>query len=336
MLLARGGSAAGKQPIRMTQVQQQPAGVSEKFDPDAIRMTVGDHLEELRWRLLKGLIGFVVAVAICFAFSERVIAIFCRPLINALQRNHLNPQLFFTHVSDTFIVWIEITLICGAVLAAPWILYQLWQFVAAGLYPRERRYITKYMPLSVGLMLAGVAVLYFLVLPLSIEFFIRFSMTLPLRSIETPPALITPKEPLAKISRLAGNPAKPADGDMWIDTTRDQLKIYNGGEVRVIPFGSTNLTAPMLTLPNYISMVLQLLVAFSLSFQLPLVVLALERIGIVDVATLRKMRRYVYFSTAIVAAFIIPDVVTGMLALMVPLIGLYELGIGLIVWGRKT
>jgi sec-independent protein translocase protein TatC len=319
----------------MTQVEQQPARPRETFDPDAYRMTIGDHLEELRSRLLRALIGFVAAVAICFAFSERVIAIFCKPLVDALQRNNLNPQLYFTHVSDTFIVYIEMTLICGAVLAAPWILYQLWQFVAAGLYPRERKYITKYMPMSVALALAGVLVLYFLVLPLSLEFFVRFSMGLPLKMVETPPAKVMPADPLPKIPLLAGEPRKPTEGDLWIDTTRNQLKIYHDGETRVIPFGSTNLTAPMLTLPNYIDMVIQLLLAFGLSFQLPLVVLALERIGIVDVATLRKMRRYVYFATAVVAAFIIPDVVTGMLALMIPLIGLYELGIGLIVWGRK-
>jgi sec-independent protein translocase protein TatC len=320
----------------MTQVQPQPAGPREAFNPDAYRMTIGDHLEELRSRLLRALIGFVAAVAICFAFSERVIAIFCKPLIDALQRNNLNPQLYFTHVSDTFIVYIEMTLICGGVLAAPWILYQLWQFVAAGLYPRERKYVTKYMPMSVVLALAGVLVLYFLVLPLSLEFFVRFSMGLPLKMVQTPPAKVTPAGPLPKIPRLAGEPLKPAEGDIWIDTMRNQLKIFHDGETRVIPFGSTNLTAPMLTLPNYISMVIQLLLAFSLSFQLPLVVLALERIGIVDVATLRKMRRYVYFATAVAAAFIIPDVVTGMLALMIPLIGLYELGIGLIVWGRKS
>ncbi len=303
-------------------------------DPDASRMTVGEHLEELRSRLIRGLIGFVIAVAICFVFSERVIALFCRPLIRALRSNNLNPQLYFTHVSDTFIVYIEITLISAAVIASPWILYQVWQFVAAGLYPAERRYVTKYLPLSVGLLCSGVLVLYFLVLPVSMEFFLHFSAGLPLKIVDDPPAQIATTQPLSQVTRIPGDPATPLNGDFWIDTVSNQLKMFLDGQVRVITFGPTNLTAPIITLPDYIAMVVQLLIAFGLSFQLPLVVLALERIGIVDLAVLRSMRRYVYFGMAVVAAFIIPDVVSGMLALMIPLIFLYEFGIILAARGK--
>ena len=76
-------------------------------------------------------------------------------------------------------------------------------------------------------------------------------------------------------------------------------------------------------------MVVGLLLAFGISFQLPLVVMALVRVGILDIDFLKRMRRYVYFIMAVIAALIIPDVVTGMVALMVPLILLYELGLWL-------
>jgi sec-independent protein translocase protein TatC len=76
-------------------------------------------------------------------------------------------------------------------------------------------------------------------------------------------------------------------------------------------------------------MVVAMLLSFGLAFQMPLVVLALVRIGIVDIPQLKKMRRIVYFSMSIIAAFIVPDVVTGMVALLIPLILLFEMGLWL-------
>src|SRR5206468_5330936 len=84
-----------------------------------------------------------------------------------------------------FMVYMEISMICGAVIASPWLVYQIWLFVAAGLYPKERRVITKYLPLSITLLFAGWMTLYFLVLPVSLEFFFRFGSSLPLNLIST-------------------------------------------------------------------------------------------------------------------------------------------------------
>ena len=104
--------------------------------------------------------------------------------------------------------------------------------------------------------------------------------------------------------------------------------------MRVIPFGPSNLLAPHISLPEYVDLVLSTLLTFGLCFQLPLVVLTLAKIGIVRVEQLRAFRRYVYFALAIVAASMTPgDVVTAMLALMAPLVALYELGILLAAWG---
>ena len=159
--------------------------VSKDFDPDQYRMTLGDHLDELRARLILGLVGFVLAAIVCMICGEQVIWVFCRPLMHALMRNDINPQIYYKDVADPFLVYMEISLISAAVIASPWLLYQLWQFVAAGLYPHERRYITKYLPLSIALLLSGVATLYFLVLPVSLEFFIHFGSTLPLHLPES-------------------------------------------------------------------------------------------------------------------------------------------------------
>jgi sec-independent protein translocase protein TatC len=307
----------------------KPPVARKEFHPDDFRMTVGEHLEDLRRRLILGLLAYVVAFAICLALGKHVIWLFCRPLEMALIHHDINPQIYFTDVAGPFVVYMQISMICGAVLASPWLLYQLWLFVAAGLYPKERKLITKYLPLSIGLLLAGVIVLYFLVLPLSLEFFIEFGGTLPLHLPQdridyvTKYPTTTPSMPL-----YHGNPPPPlAEGQMWIDQDLRRLKVFFGGEPRVITFMPGNLVAPMITLPQYIDMVINLLVAFGLSFQTPLVVMALVRAGILDLEWLRSMRRYVYFIMAVIAAFIIPDVVTGMIALTIPLVLLYELGI---------
>jgi sec-independent protein translocase protein TatC len=300
-------------------------------DPDEYRMSIGDHLEDLRRRLIYSIIGFVIALVGCFLFSEQVIAVFCRPLLIAMQKANVNPQISFLHLPDPFMVYMEMSIITAMAIASPWILYQLWQFVAAGLYPRERRYITKYLPLSITLLITGMLFLYFFVLPVSIEFFLKFGANLPLKM---PPDAVMPGEiptsqPTVRLPIYAGNPTHPQEREFWIDATQHRLKMFLDNEVRVIPFGSDNLTTALITLPEYIDMVVQMLLAFGVSFQLPLVVMAVVRIGIVDIAMLRKARRIVYFGMAIIAAAIIPDVVTGMIALMVPLILLYEFGLWL-------
>jgi sec-independent protein translocase protein TatC len=303
------------------------------FDPESYRMTIGDHLEELRKRLMLALLGFVIVTFICMCFGKKVVYFFCLPLARALDAHHLNPQIYFNGVEEAFAVYIRISLITGAAIAGPWALYQIWQFVAAGLYPHERKYVTRYIPLSITLLITGMVFMYTFVLPITLSFFLMFDIGLEL------PRPISGSLPAATqpfiVPVLAEDPPHPLPYQLWFDASHGNLKFFVGDTLRVIPFGANTLTTPMITLANYIDMVVNLLLSFGIAFQMPLVVMILARIGIVDIATLKKMRKYVYFGMSIVAAFIIPDVVTGMLALMVPLIGLYEFGIILASIGEK-
>ena len=211
----------------------------------------------------------------------------------------------------------------------------MWQFVAAGLYPHERKYVTKYLPLSVGLFAAGVAFLYLYVLPLMLEFFIGFQIGMPMSLGETIgfPKSNGATQPIV-FPVLEFDPTNPAPGSVWINATTGMLKIcISAGNYRVLPFGSEGVTTPIITLGTYFHMVIGMLLSFGLAFQLPLVVLALVRVGIVEIEAMRNARRVVYFALTIVSAVIVPDVVTGMIALLVPLILLYELGILLASWG---
>jgi sec-independent protein translocase protein TatC len=314
--------------------------LAEQFDPDQYRMSVGEHLDELRRRLIYALFGLLASFALCLVFGRQVIAGFCKPMLEVLYRYEVNPQIYFTGVGDVFVVYIRISLIVAGALAAPWMVYQLWLFVAAGLYPRERKVITRYIPLSLSLLVGGMLFVYYFVLPITLEFFILFSGQVPmpeaiLRSPTTAPAVAV--EQRLVVPSVDGDPEKPAEHELWFDSQQQRFKTFVNGKVRVLQMLPESLVAPIITLPDYIDLVLMMLLVFGLSFQLPLVVLALERAGIVEIEQLRAGRRYVYFAMVVIAAVITPgDVITATLALLLPLIGLYELGIVLALRGRRA
>lgn len=313
----------------------KPAQKLSYSDPDQYRMTIGEHLEELRTRLVLALLGLVATLAffIIPSVGTQVVRFFCAPLMEALYANHQNPQVFATEASESFMVFIKIAMISAASIASPWMLYQLWLFVAAGLYPHERKYITKYMPLSITLLITGMVFLYYVVLPLMLKFFLAFNIGIPVTFPATAVDPASGQTAPVKIPLVHGSPQHITPGMIWFDADESRLKVAIGTatdtDVRVIPFGSSELVSPMITLSTYIDMVVQMLLSFGLAFQTPLVVLSLVRMGIFEVYQLKAMRRYVYFAIAVIAGFIVPDVVGGMVALMIPLMGLFELGLWL-------
>ncbi len=298
--------------------------------PDDYRMTIGEHLEELRTRLILGLMGFAIAAVVCFVFGEKVVRYFLLPLMDALKTDGFSPQVFMSEVSESFMVYVKISMITAGVFASPWLVYQLWLFIAAGLYEHERKYITKYLPLSIGLLISGMVFLYFVVLPLMLRFFVAFNLGVPV-SFPTQVATELPADFRPILPILHGDPAKLEPGLFWYDAAQGRLKFVIAGaskpEIRVISYGSTSIVSPHITLEAYIDMVVGMLLSFGLAFQTPLIVLALVRIGIFEVDQLKAMRRYVYFGISIIAGVIVPDVVGGMIALMVPLMFLFELGL---------
>jgi sec-independent protein translocase protein TatC len=314
-----------------------------QFDPDDYRMTVGEHLEELRSRLVWSLLGYAILLILCLVFArDHVLPWFCAPLFETLQKYDINPQLVADEVSEGFMVYLQVSMICAAAFAGPWILYQLWQFVAAGLYPKERKYVTKYLPLSITLLISGMLLVYFFVLPWTLDFFIGFSIGIPIPGQSHVVTTAPTSQPALIVPSFPGEPEKKLERMMWFDESIQQLKFVYRNKVRVISFGSSELLRPEITIDKYIDLVISMLISFGLAFQLPLVVLALAKIGIVEVSALKAGRRYVYFAMSIVAAVITPgDVITATVALMVPLILLYELGIWLArgtesTWERDT
>jgi sec-independent protein translocase protein TatC len=318
------------------------------FDPDDYRMTVGEHLEDLRRRLILALVGFVIAAVFCLYFGRTVIfPVFTRPLTQTQMKFGLPPQLHSDEVADIFGAYLNISLISAAVIASPWILWQFWLFVAAGLYSHERKIVTKYIPLSIALLISGMLFVYYFVLPWTLEFFIAFSIGVPLNLSDdatptpapSPPAMTTTgpatkpaaaTRPTFRIPTVDGRLPHAQEGDMWFDRLNGRIEAMLGGQVRVIRFSAENLIATDYKLPAYIDLVVGMLVTFGLSFQMPLVVLALVRSNLVPRETLKAARQYVYFGIAVLAAVITPgDYITGTVLLIGPLVMLYELGLWL-------
>jgi sec-independent protein translocase protein TatC len=314
----------------------------DDFDPDSYRMSVGDHLEELRSHLIKAGIGVLIAFVGCLAIAQWVLLPFIAgPLIEALRENDVSPQLYQTGVADPFMVYLRLSLIGAFVISGPWVIYQAWSFIAAGLYPKERRAATRFLPLSFFLFFGGVTFVWWVILPLTLGFFLGFASKIPLPTgLEDAPAVAVEAGAVGRVDVVAGNPEPLEPFAVWFDSVTQRFKLAvpdRDGEVRVrvIPFGSENLVAPIITLPDYVNLVLVLLIVFGISFQLPLVVAGLVRSGIVPAATLRGQRRLVYFAMVVVACVVTPgDVVTATIGLLGPLILLFEAGIWLGERGR--
>lgn len=300
-------------------------------DPEEYRMSLGDHLEELRKRIIYALIGLIVAGVFCAMWGQKVIQFFCQPLITVLVEKRISPQLYFTSAGDAFTVYLKITMITAAVIAAPWIIWQLWLFVAAGLYPRERRLVWSFAPLSIGLLVAGVVFCYLVVLPLSLRFFISFSDGIQLE-VPRHEVTATTAPTVQTLPVYAGDPESPLAYQYWFDATQQRLKVAIPDETgalqtMVIHYGPESLVSPLITLPDYIDMVLMWLLIFGLAFQLPLVSMALVKLGLFAPSDLGKLRKYVYVGLAVISSMLMPDVFSGTLMLMIPLCLLYELGI---------
>lgn len=300
-------------------------------DPDEYRMSFGDHLEELRTRLILGLGGYVVAFIFCLmVVRDWVFQFLCRPLLDVMHSYDINPMLLDGTGGDTFSVYLKLSAIAATVIASPWLLWQLWMFVAAGLYPHERKTVTRFIPLFTVLLLGGVAFAYYVVLPMTLNFLLYFTMSVKLPSDYAP---LPTTQPLAMalptVPFLEGDPPQPiANGALWYNRPQSKLKVAVDGRIRTIQYTSENLITPAIQLDEYTDMLLMLVLTFGISFQTPLAVMLLVRVGIADLDELKGLRRIVYFVLVIVAAVITPgDVFTATVALVIPLIGLYELGL---------
>ncbi|MGA7593991.1 MAG: twin-arginine translocase subunit TatC [Gallionella sp.] len=228
------------------------------------------HLVELRTRLLNSVVAVLIVFVCLFPFASKLYTLLAKPLLSKLPKGG---QMIATDVTTPFFVPLKVALMAAFLIALPYILYQVWRFVAPGLYEHEKRLVWPLIIASTTLFFCGMAFAYFMVFPIVFGF-------------------ITASAPMG--------------------------------------------VAVMTDIDKYLSFVLTMFVAFGLTFQVPVAVVLMVRMGFVTVAKLREIRPYMVVGAFVVGAIFTPPDVVSQSMLAVPLWLLYETGILVAVWvGRK-
>ncbi|HUB01141.1 MAG TPA: twin-arginine translocase subunit TatC [Terriglobales bacterium] len=227
-----------------------------------------EHLEELRKRIVSSMIAVVICFFGCWFAAPRLVAIMQAPIIKVLHDNHQPGMLVYQHPVDPFNLYLKVAGVAGLFVASPFVLYQLWLFIAPGLYKNEKRYVFPFMLSSVTLFLAGGYFGYKVILPKALEFLIDFGKQF----------------------------------------------------------------QPMITIEEYTSLFVTLIVGMGVIFEMPILVFFLALMGIVSAGWMWRNIRYSILGIFIVAAIITPtpDIV-NMCIFAAPMLGLYVLSIG-IAW----
>ncbi|MCH8938543.1 MAG: preprotein translocase subunit TatC [Gemmatimonadetes bacterium] len=312
-------------------------------------MSFGDHLEELRRRVLWALAAPIPLSVVVFVFKKPLIEWLCAPLMRVLEANELPRRMLVLGPAEALMTAIKLSLIGAVVLSAPWILLQGWKFIKPGLYHHERRFVHFLLPGSAILTAAGVSLLYYIMLPLMLAVLVKFGSGLLPTPGDSPqdPRVQSILESLDAVP-IRINPPNPAEpGDAWLtwpdlelyvavprntesDTTNPQTNGDAQTTVEIIHVAGRPLSQEF-RLGAYLDFVMLLILAISIAFQMPLVILLLGWVGIVRIETLRTKRKYALFICGAIGAVITPPDALSMLMMLVPLYGLYELGIILLV-----
>ncbi|WP_322033588.1 twin-arginine translocase subunit TatC [Paraburkholderia sp. J76] len=220
------------------------------------------HLVELRDRIIRaGLAVIVVFIGLVY-WAPDIFRLLARPLMQNLPRDG---KMIVTDVTGSFFVPMKVTMLVAFVIALPVVLYQIWAFIAPGLYQHEKKLVAPLVASSYTLFLCGMAFAYFVVFP--------------------------------TIFRVMAHYNAPLGAEMTTD------------------------------IDNYLSFVLTMFIAFGVTFEVPIIVVLLVRMGVVTVKKLKQVRPYVIVGAFIVAAVVTPPDVFSQLILALPLIVLYEAGI---------
>jgi len=228
------------------------------------------HFVELRSRLLNSLIFIFVAFIASYIFAENIYNFLVEPYANAVKDDPNSRRLIFTALHETFITYIKVAFFSAIFLGSPVLIIQIYKFIAPGLYKNEKKAILPYLISTPILFILGGVLVYYLVMPLAINFFLSFETI----------------------------------------GSKTSLPIQLEAKVN-----------------EYLSLIMRLIFAFGISFQLPILLNLLARIGVVNSNYLKSIRRYVIVIIFAFAAILTPPDPITQVGLAIPLLLLYELSI---------
>lgn len=306
------------------------------------RMPFGDHLEELRICLIRALIGLALGTIVSLVFARRILQFILVPAVLVLHAHGERPELQALSPQEPFLLYLKVGFLSGLLVSTPWILYQVWRFVSSGLYEHERRFARRFAPVSVGLFLSGVAFMFFIVLPIVLNFFVTFSQSFDLPDLrlnwfnrmllsqpERPPA---PDKELtdAHVAILDHDPVDPPTGAVWVNHRDDTLNVRapdGTWTVNLKPADRSRSVSSHYGIQFFVSFVFTLALGFGLAFELPVLVVFLAGTGLVSTGEMSKARRYIFFGIVVAAAVLTPPDVISQILLAVPMFALFETGL---------
>jgi len=247
-------------------VTDLPRG-QEEGELDKSKAPLLDHLIELRRRLLWCVLSLALAFGICLYFARPIFGFLVQPLLAAGQ-----DRLIYTAVFEAFFVEIKVAFFAAIMVSFPIIANQLWQFIAPGLYRKEKRAFLPFLLLTPFLFLSGAALAYYVAMPVALHFLLGYE------------------------GNIAGVQQEALPG-----------------------------------VGNYLSFVTRFIFGFGVAFLLPVLLMLLERAGLVTRTMLKSGRRYAVVIAFVVAAVLTPPDVISQLLLAVPLVILYEVSL-IAIW----
>src|SRR5580693_2853516 len=156
-----------------------PADPEDEEEDRMLRMSFMEHLEELRSRIIRALYGLGIAFVLSLGFANKLWDFVSDPAVEALKHLHVNPPRLaqLTPMEGFSVIWVELPLLASVFLASPWIVYQVWAFIAPGLYKKERKLALPFVLLTAGLFIGGGCFAYFLAFRYGLEFLLGIGMS---------------------------------------------------------------------------------------------------------------------------------------------------------------
>ena len=249
-----------------------------------------EHLTELRTRLIRSVLAFVVGMILCFAVGGMILDFLLVPIEKTMRAlGNPNPVMQYTAPQEYFFTLVRISMVGGLMLAFPVIATQLWRFVAPGLYKTEQSAFLPFLIASPVLFLMGAAFAHYVVVPLAMAFFLGFADL---------PSFVS---------------ALMATGDLAAAREDTGIDIVFNGKVN-----------------ESLDITLKMIVAFGLCFKLPVLLTLMGKAGLVSAAGLRDVRKYAIIGILVLAALVTPPDVVTQVILFVVVYSLYEVSIWLV------